>query len=52
MDKTEQVARRLHYIDWFYEQREIPSEWDELLQSQRNKYLNYAMQVLKIAEET
>ena len=45
------VAQRLHYIDWFYEQRPVPSDWTELSQSQRNKYTNYALQVLKIWEQ-
>lgn len=52
MNKREKIARRLHYIDTFYEQRDVSPEWDDLTQGQRNKYLNYAGQVLKIAEET
>jgi len=52
MDKAEKVARRLHYIDSFYKQMDIPSEWDELTQGQRNSYLNYAMQIIKIVQET
>ena len=51
MDKREKVARRLHYIDWFYRQLLIVSEWDELEQGKRNSYLNYASQVIKICEE-
>ena len=51
MDKTEKIARRLHYIDWFYRQRPMPSDWDDLPQTERNQYLNFAMQVIKIAEE-
>jgi hypothetical protein len=52
MDKTEKVARRLHYIDYFYKQLEIPTEWEELTQGQRNSYLNYAMQIIKVVQET
>ena len=53
MDKLEKIARRLHYIDWFY--RQLPSlecEWENLKQSQRNQYLNFAQQIIKIIEET
>ncbi len=51
MDKTESIARKLHFIDYFMEQRPVPDDWDELSQAQRNKYLNYAGQVLEIARE-
>ena len=50
--KVREVAERLHCIDHFYEQRDIPTEWSELSQGQRNKYLNYTMQLLKIWEQT
>lgn len=49
--KVRKVAERLHYIDYFYEQREVPDEWVLLNQSQRNKYLNYTLQLLKLWEE-
>ena len=48
----EKLARRLHYVDYFYEQRNVTDDWDLLEQKQHNKYLNYARQVLKIVEET
>lgn len=48
----ERMARRLHYIDYFYEQRPVNTDWDLLEQKQHNKYLNYSRQVLKIIEET
>ncbi len=50
--QVRKVAERLHYIDYFYEQRPVPSIWLELSQGQRNKYLNYALQLLKIWEAT
>jgi len=50
--QVRKVAERLHYIDYFYEQRPIPTDWLELSQGQRNKYLNYALQLLKIWEQT
>jgi hypothetical protein len=51
MDKTEQVARHLHYIDWFFKYLPLTSHWDELTQGQRNCYLNYAIQLIKIMQE-
>ena len=51
MDKREKVARRLRYIDYFYRQLTNISEWEALEQSQRNCYLNYASQLIKIIEE-
>ena len=50
--QVRKVAERLHYIDYFYEQRPIPTDWPELSQGQRNKYLNYALQLVKIWEST
>ena len=49
--QVRKVAQRLHYIDYFYEQRQIPTDWDELTKAQRNKYLNYTLKLLKIWEE-
>ncbi len=49
--RVRRVAERLHYIDYFYEQRPVPTDWLELSQQQRNKYLNYALQLLKIWEQ-
>jgi len=46
--RVREVAKRLHYIDYFYEQREVPQEWGLLSQAQRNKYLNYAFQLLQV----
>ena len=51
MDKTEKIARHLHYIDYFYEQRDIEPDWNELTQSQRNKYLSYARRVSHYLEK-
>ncbi|MBA7550092.1 hypothetical protein ES705_42598 [subsurface metagenome] len=50
--RVREVAERLHYIDYFYEQREVPQEWSLLSQAQQNKYLNYAVQLLKVWEQT
>ena len=49
--QVRKVAERLHYIDYFYEQRPIATDWYTLTQTQRNKYLNYALQLLKIWED-
>lgn len=49
--QVRKVAEKLHYIDYFYEQRDVPTDWLELSQSQRNKYLNYALQLLKVWEK-
>ncbi|MBA7694096.1 hypothetical protein ES703_102698 [subsurface metagenome] len=51
IDKREEVARKLHFIDWFMKQLPISSEWDELTQGERNSYLNYAGQVIHIVGE-
>ena len=50
--QVRKVAERLHYIDYFYEQHPIATDWYTLTQRERNKYLNYALQLLKIWEET
>lgn len=50
--KVREVAERLHYIDYFYEQRPVPDDWSLLTQAQRNKYLNYALQLLKVWGQT
>ena len=50
--RVREVAERLHYIDYFYEQRDVPDDWSLLLQAQHNKYLNYAVQLLKVWEQT
>jgi len=47
---VKKVAERLHFIDYFYEQRPVAFDWNDLTQLQRNKYLIYALQLLKIWE--